>query len=125
MAATHELRVGISANPPWTVATGTQPSGIEPDLVNRFAAQSGAQVRWVRGSETVLVGALEDHKLDLVIGGFNKETQWSSKAGVSQPFARDSNGDQRVFLAAPGENRFILSLDTFLTHEMRRSEGRA
>ena len=31
-------------------------------------------------------------------------------------------GKKRILLAAPGENRFILTLDTFLTEQMRASK---
>jgi hypothetical protein len=44
---------------------------------------------------------------------------------VTQPFAKDANHKQHVFLAAPGENAFILTLDRFLTQQMRSSEGSA
>jgi polar amino acid transport system substrate-binding protein len=115
IASTHELRVGISDSPPWTLARGEPPGGVEPDLVRGFARQMGAQVLWRRGSESSLVHSLEEHELDLVTGGFDKKTQWSSKAGVSQPFAKDADGKQHVILVAPGENGLVLALDRFLT----------
>ena len=114
IASTHELRVGVSDSPPWTVSRGGPPSGAEPDLVRGFAEQIGARIAWRRGSESSLVRALEEHELDLVIGGFDKKTRWSAVAGLSQPFAKDADGKQHVLLAAPGENQLILSLDRFL-----------
>jgi ABC-type amino acid transport substrate-binding protein len=125
ISSTHELRVGVTDNPPWARASGGEPQGIEPDLVRNFAGRIGARVRWTRGSETSLVKSLKEHQLDLVIGGFDKKTQWVSTAGVSQPFAKDAEGKQRVFLAAPGENRFILTLDRFLTEQMRSSQAQS
>jgi ABC-type amino acid transport substrate-binding protein len=123
ISRTHELRVGVSDSTPWAFG-GAHPRGIEPQLVRKFASGIGARVLWTAGSETALVQSLKHHELDLVIGGFDKKTQWSSTAGVSQPFAKDADGKKHVFLAAPGENRFILSLDRFLTGQMRKSEGR-
>jgi len=120
IASTHDLRVGVSDSPPWTVSRGGQPSGAEPDLVRGFAEQIGAHVVWRRGSESNLIRALEEHQLDLVIGGFDKKTQWSATAGLSQPFAKDADGKQHVLLAAPGENRLILSLDRFLAEQKRQ-----
>ena len=114
IASTHELRVGVSDSPPWAVSRGGQPSGLEPELVRGFAEQIGARIAWRRGSESSLVRALEEHELDLVIGGFDKKTRWSAVAGLSQPFAKDADGKQHVLLAAPGENQLILSLDRFL-----------
>ena len=123
IASTHELRVGISDNPPWTVAADGEPRGIEPDLVREFASGAGAHVLWKKGSETVLVEGLKRHQLDLVVGGFEKKTQWASSAGITQPYAKDADGKKHVFLAAPGENRFILSLDRFLTERMKQSRS--
>lgn len=124
IAATHELRVGATDNDPWTNAHSAEPSGIEPDLVRRFAGELGARILWTRGSETVLAQALKHHELDLAIGGFDAKTPWKSVAGVSQPFATAEDGRKHVFLVAPGENRFILSLDTFLSRHMRATNGR-
>ena len=125
IASTHELRVGVSDNPPWTNASHAEPTGVEPNLVRRFASSVGAQVAWTRGSESTLVESLKDHELDLVIGGFDAKTQWSSTVGSTQPFAKDADGKKHIFLAAPGENRFILSLDRFLTKQMSASEGQS
>jgi polar amino acid transport system substrate-binding protein len=125
IAATHELRVGVTDNAPWTDASGAEPTGREPNLVRRFAAANHARVLWTRASESALVRSLQEHELDVVIGGFDAKTQWSATAGATQPFAKDAEGKKHIFLAAPGENRFILSLDRFLTEEMRASEGRS
>jgi len=113
VAATHELRVGFTENPPW-VTGGPEPRGIEADLARAYAERLGARVLWTRGSETRLVESLKKHELDLVIGGFDKKTKWSSVAGITRPFAKDGEGKAHVLLAAPGENRFILELDRFL-----------
>jgi len=121
IASTHEIRVGITPNPPWTSSASPEPQGTEPDLVRRFAATKGAHVKWSRASETKLVDALKHNDLDIVIGGFEKKTQWSSTAGVTQPYAVDGAGTKHVFLAAPGENGFILELDRFLTGVLRSS----
>jgi ABC-type amino acid transport substrate-binding protein len=123
VASTHELRVGVTDNSPWVNAQSAEPSGIEPDLVRQFATRVGARVVWTRGSETSLAQALKHHELDLAIGGFDAKSPWKSIAGVSQPFAETSDKKKHVFLAAPGENRFILTLDTFLTEHMRASKG--
>jgi polar amino acid transport system substrate-binding protein len=122
IAETRELRVGVTDNPPWTDAQTADPAGIEPDLVRQFASRIGAKVLWTRGSETALAQSLKNHELDLAIGGFDAKTPWKSIAGVSQPFAETEDKKKHVFLAAPGENRFILTLDNFLTAHMRASK---
>lgn len=121
IAATHELRVGVTDNPPWVKAQSAEPSGIEADLVRDFGRRLGAKVLWSRGSETMLMQSLKHHELDIVIGGFDKKTSWVSSAGLTQPWATDAQSKKRIMLAAPGENRFILSLDRFL---VERSSGK-
>ena len=121
IASTHELRVGVTDNPPWVSATSAEPTGVEADLVRQFAGQMHASVLWSRGSETMLMQSLKHHELDLVIGGFDKQTSWVSSAGLTQPWTVDASGKKHVMLAAPGENRFILTLDRFLTDRKRAS----
>ena len=123
VAATHELRVGATDNGEWVDAQSAEPRGIEPDIVRQFAARVGAHVLWSRGSETSLAQSLKHGDLDLAIGGFDAKTPWKKTVGISQPFAKTADKKKHVFLAAPGENRFILALDTFLTEHMRASKG--
>ena len=123
IAATHELRVGVTDNGEWVDADSSEPNGIEPELVREFARRIGARVLWSRGSETSLAQALKHHELDLAIGGFDAKTPWKSIAGVSRPFVETADMKKQVFLTAPGESRFILTLDTFLTERMRASRG--
>jgi ABC-type amino acid transport substrate-binding protein len=121
IAWTHVLRVGVTDNAPW-VATAAEPTGIEPDLVRQFAARIGAKVQWTSGSETGLAQALKHHELDLAIGGFDAKTPWKSIAGISRPFAETKDKKSHVFLTVPGENGFILTLDTFLTEHLRAAK---
>jgi hypothetical protein len=123
IAATHELRVGVTDDAPWSDARSAEPRGMEPDLVRQFASQLGAHVMWTRGSETRLAQALKQHELDLAVGGFDAKTPWKSIAGVSQPFAETADKKKHVFLTSPGENRFVLALDTFLAEHRRNSKG--
>jgi polar amino acid transport system substrate-binding protein len=123
IATAHVLRVGVTDNPPWTDARSAEPQGLEPALVRKFARKTGARVVWTRGSETSLAQLLKRHELDLAIGGFDAKSPWKSIAGVSQPFAQTADKKKHVFLAPPGENRFMLTLDTFLSEYKRSSEG--
>jgi hypothetical protein len=125
IAATHELRVGVTDNGEWVDASSAEPTGIEPELVRQFAANVGARVLWSRGSESALAQQLKHHELDVAVGGFDAKTPWKSIAGVSQPFAETADKKKHVFLTAPGENHFILTLDSFLTERMRAAKGRA
>jgi polar amino acid transport system substrate-binding protein len=123
IAATHELRVGVTDNAPWSDAQSAEPRGIEPELIRQFATRLGAHVLWTRGSEAHLAQALKHHELDLAVGGFDAKTPWKSIAGVSQAFAETADKKKHVFLTVPGENRFVLALDTFLAEHMRASKG--
>jgi polar amino acid transport system substrate-binding protein len=123
IASTHQLRAGVTDNSPWVNAQSAEPQGIEPDLVRAFAHRLGARIIWTRGSETSLAKSLEQHELDLAIGGFESKTPWRRIAGVSQPFAWTADGKQHVMLAPPGENRFLLTLDAFLSEHPSAPKG--
>jgi polar amino acid transport system substrate-binding protein len=80
------LRVGITASEPWTRLDGGEPGGVEVELVERFAAEIGARVEWVDGSEAELIGALEVRELDLVVGGLTADTPWQQKAAITRSY---------------------------------------
>lgn len=104
------LRVGLVEHPPWVVKTSGEPSGVEVELVRRFAAELGATPDWSWGGEQEQMEALEHYKLDLLIGGLTSETAWSTYVGLTSPYT-----DQKQVMAAPpGENGFIKRLDDFL-----------
>lgn len=113
------LRVGVTPHEPWVESdSGRPPTGIEPAVVEEFARQLGADVRWYRGSETEVLTALEEFELDLVIGGLTDDTLWSDRVGLTQPYVETENA-RYVMVVAPGENAFLLKLDRFL----KRREG--
>lgn len=117
------LRVGASVNGDWVRIPGgsTSPArveGTEADLVRQFAEQLGAEVEWVQGTEHVLAEELKHGALDVVIGGLDDKTPWSTHAGLTRPYteSRDSRGSlhKHVMLVPLGENAFLLELDRFL-----------
>lgn len=112
------LRVGVSANPPWTEAGEGEPAGSEIDLVRAFAATLPAEVSWTVGGEETLIMALERGELDLVVGGLTADTPWTEHAAISKPYAEatDAAGEpiELVMAARPGENAFLLRLERFL-----------
>jgi polar amino acid transport system substrate-binding protein len=113
------LRVGASHNPPWVQITeGSDPSGIEPDLVRSFAQNLGATIEWQPGGEEALMTDLEHRRLDLVIGGLTAQSPWTDKAAISKPFAEERNEygetEKHVMAAPLGENAFLLELEKFL-----------
>lgn len=116
------LRVGVTANDPWTATEpGGPPSGLEVDLAAEFAATLDAGVEWTVGSEEDLIGRLERHELDLVVGGFTGASPWADQAALTTPYTTvpDEEGEPEPHvMAAPlGENAFLVALETFLLEE--------
>lgn len=127
------LRVGASINGDWLRISSSSGSdlrdgdihGKDADLIRGFAEQLGADIEWVAGTEQVLAEELKHGGLDLVIGGLDDKTPWSTHAGLTRPYteSRDQRGDlhKHVMLVPLGENAFLLELDRFLmeTKEQR------
>jgi polar amino acid transport system substrate-binding protein len=81
------LRVGITANEPWTaVADDGTVTGAEVRLVERLAERLGARIEWHPGSESSLMAALKERVLDLVIGGLDAEAPWIEQASLTRPY---------------------------------------
>ncbi|UZX01695.1 ABC transporter substrate-binding protein [Arthrobacter sp. CDRTa11] len=119
------LRVGASSNADWVeVSSGggdvsdEDVQGSEAELVRRFAAKLGAEIDWVSGTEYVLAEDLKRGNLDLVIGGLDDKTPWSTHAGLTMPYTESVDGHgsrhRHVMLVPMGENAFLLELDSFL-----------
>ncbi|ELT45138.1 transporter substrate-binding domain-containing protein [Arthrobacter nitrophenolicus] len=117
------LRVGASPNRDWVrLPSGSggaaRVEGKEAELVQQFAERLGADIEWVTGTEQVLADELKHGGLDLVIGGLDDKTPWSTHAGLTRPYteSRDSRGSlhRHVMLVPLGENAFLLELDRFL-----------
>jgi len=107
------LRAGAVANPPW-VEHGRVAAGAEVALVERFARELGTDVHWRLGSEQELFAALEAFELDLVIGGLQDSNPYLAHAAKSRPFGASFAGHEVVIATAPGENRFLVTLDGYL-----------
>lgn len=118
------LRVGVTANAPWTAdEPGGPPAGLEVDLVTEFARELDADVELTVGSEEDLIGRLETQELDLVIGGFTGKSPWAAQAALTTPYTTvpDEQGkpEPHVMAAPLGENAFLVALETFLLEEHR------
>jgi ABC-type amino acid transport substrate-binding protein len=116
------LRVGVTANVPWTATEpGGPPAGLEVDLATEFAETLDARVELTVGSEEDLIGRLESKELDLVIGGFTGKSPWAEQAALTTPYTTvpDEQGkpEPHVMAAPLGENAFLVALETFLLTE--------
>jgi ABC-type amino acid transport substrate-binding protein len=107
------MRVGISENPPWVLIQNGEPSGIEVQLMRKFAQLLEAGIEWRLDSETRLMNALQMGKLDVVVGGLKESTPWSSHVGMTRPYVM-MGGEAHVMVVRQGENRWLLALDKFL-----------
>lgn len=90
------VRVGLVEHPPWVVRTSGEPAGAEVELVRRFARELGATPEWHWGGEQQHMEALEQFKLDLVVGGLTKETTWSKYVGLTGPYF-----EERILVGFP------------------------
>lgn len=84
------MRVGVAESDPWTVLGDSGPSGVEVELVERFAETLDADIEWVDGSEQELFGALAVGSLDLVIGGLISTNPNSKEGTLTHPFHTSS-----------------------------------
>lgn len=82
-------------------------------MIRIIAADVGARVEWVRGSDSVLAKALKDRRLHLLAGGVTADNPWAKTMGVTRPYLTLAK-QKHVLLAPPGENGWILRLDRIL-----------
>lgn len=90
------MRVGVSDNEPWVNLDGAEPSGVEPEIVRRFAETIDAEVHWVQGDSEELVEALAGGQLDLVIAGLTRTSEHRRKVALTRPYV-----DVELVLAHP------------------------
>jgi polar amino acid transport system substrate-binding protein len=93
------LRVGVTPADPFVIlADGSEPQGVEVELVKRFARRLGARVEWVPGSESELVAALHGRQLDIVIAGLTRRSPWQAEVALTRPYL-----NTQWVIAAPDE----------------------
>jgi polar amino acid transport system substrate-binding protein len=81
------LRVGVVENDPWVkLPRKGEPGGVEPILIRRFAETIDAKVEWVEGEPEELVDALAEYQLDIVVGGFTRQSPWGHEATMTRPY---------------------------------------
>lgn len=106
--AEHSFRVGL-------IASGDSPIGAERQraYLSRVARATGATPRLEEGSSEPLLIALEEGKLDLVIGPLSPESPWVGRVALLEPIG-ETVTPQRLALtpiARNGENRWIMLLE--------------
>ena len=91
-----EMRVGVSDNEPWVNLDGQEPTGVEPEIVRRFAETIDAEIHWVQGDSEELVEALASGQLDVVIAGITRTSLYKRRVALTRPYV-----DTELFLAHP------------------------
>jgi polar amino acid transport system substrate-binding protein len=95
------MRVGVTPADPFVqLEPGSEPAGVEVELVTAFAESIDADVEWVEGSESDLMEALEGRQLDVVIAGLTRRSEWGRSAALTRPYLTT-----QVVIAAPDEQR--------------------
>jgi polar amino acid transport system substrate-binding protein len=117
------LRVGIIEHHPWTVVEPHGTSGVEPRLLEQWAAQLGAQVEWRHGDLAGLVDALHRREIDVLAAGLYDTTPYARQLALSQPYVKfeDAHGQTHALVlgVTPGESALLFSLDRFLAAQNR------
>jgi hypothetical protein len=119
------LRAGVCEIPPWVVREGDRPLGVEPALLQRFAAGLDARIEWQWGSAEEHLAALEHHRLDLAACGLERSTPWRKRVGLTLPYhverrppdAPGGRTAEHVLAVPPGENAWLVALERFLVAE--------
>jgi polar amino acid transport system substrate-binding protein len=109
------LRVGVIDDPPWAVVDKGDPTGVEPELVKRFAEDLDAEIEWYPGTEEELVEAMRGFQLDIIVGGLTRSSPAGSHVALTRPYI-----DTEVeYGLAPGDD----PLDDFDGREVYVVEG--
>ena len=112
------LRVGMSAQPPWTALEDGERTGVEVRLVEDFAEGIDAEIEWVDGGEESLMHELELGRLDVVIGGFTEASPWVDLAALTRPYVEVTGPsgalEAHVMAARIGENALLVALERHL-----------
>lgn len=80
------IRAGVTAREPWARLEGEAPAGVEVDLVEGFAREIDAEVRWLPGAEAELMAALETGQLDVIVGGLESTNPWAGSVTLTHPY---------------------------------------
>lgn len=80
------MRVGVSDHEPWVVLGAGEPSGVEVEIVKRFAEEVDAEIEWVEGEVEELASALRVREIDLLIAGLTSRSMISAEGALTHPY---------------------------------------
>jgi hypothetical protein len=87
----------------------------EKKFIEQFAKKENLQTQFISENETTLVKKLENFELDIVLGGFEKKSNWKSKVGMTKPY----DGKHVLFIPR-GENRLLFQLEEFIEKNQKQ-----
>lgn len=115
------LRVGVIENPPWVeLHPGREPSGVEPELVRRFAETIDAEIEWVEGTEDELASAMGGFQLDLIVGGLTRDFPYPDDVTMTRPYV-----DTEIEIGLPPGDELPDALGGVEVYVERSSEAAA
>ena len=107
-AKTHGLKIGV-VNVEDTEIQRHLLLQKEIELLRGFAEKHQLSTKETKGTESELLGLLEDGQLQMVVGGFDEKTVWKEKAALSKPY------DSTHVVALPkGENALIFAFESYI-----------
>jgi polar amino acid transport system substrate-binding protein len=108
------LRIGVAVDTPWVTDSSGVAGGVEGWLATEIARGLRARPVWVRGPHPRLLTELAERRLDLVIGGLDDSSPWSTKVALTKPYF------EKHVLAVPlGENAWLVHVE----RELRAREA--
>ena len=114
------MRVGVSADSPWVVNSGTAVAGYEARMMVELATQLNSRIETEAGSESELLEKLHKQHLDIVIGGLTDGSPWKKALALTRPYHEDREGKKHVLALPPGENDWLLRVERYLHENEQR-----
>jgi polar amino acid transport system substrate-binding protein len=116
-AINGELRVGVVADPPFTVVDdGIR--GLEPDLLTGWSGRINGRIVWRSGALDELVEALHRREIDVLAAGLDARTPYKAKIAMTQPYLetleRLGQRHKHVLAVTQGESKLLFELDRYL-----------
>tara|TARA_R110000782_G_scaffold19140_3_gene52199 strand:- start:818 stop:1276 length:459 start_codon:yes stop_codon:yes gene_type:complete len=91
---------------------------VEIGLVEALGEDLSTRLRWIEAPAGDLMRAVEDGRVDVVIGGIAESDPWSSRVAFSRPYEQKTDARGRalrmVLGVRHGENAFLLRIDRFI-----------
>src|SRR5829696_8655423 len=100
------LRVGVAVDTPWVTDSGGAAGGIEGWLAAEIARSLRARAAWVPGPHPRLLKELSERRLDLVIGGLEDSSPWSTEVALTKPYF-----EKHVVAVPLGENAWLVHVE--------------